>query len=1044
MMRVVVVSVLGLGLLSGCTQLLSQDFPANLYDLATAPDADPNVGPGRVVPDVIAETVRVRLTNLASAAVLAEVRMTVEGVVVRETILEVAPGTAPVLVGPDNTDLVQVDGTLLTTLPSAYPTQTFRLGPDFGPNDIIEVVFEGLEPLIVTCPDDLTVACGDATDPSATGTAAATSSCPGTITISSEDAIIGECPTVIERTWTATDACGDVTTCVQTITIEDTEPPTLDCPAEVVLDCSADTDPATAGLARATDACDPSPTLRSDDVVVSEQPRVVERTWTAVDACGNSASCVQTIRTSDETAPRIACPENVDVACLDEADVSLLGEATATDNCDAEPAITHEDALSGECPLTIERTWSAVDAAGNVSTCVQQIIVNDEEPPAISCPDDIEVICEDARNGDGFDIPADPRATATDNCDPNPDLTYSDAFFDGCPAWIERTWVATDACGNSSECVQVITLIEDASPPTIECPPETILPCGASIDPEQTGWPVVMDDCDPNITLTYEDIVYEERATDGIEGGCATWIERIWTAMDQCEQIATCTQWIALVDQLPPTITCPADITLECEVEFFPDPSITGEPEVSDDCEAPPFVFYEDEAAGECPLVITRTWTAVDLCGRESSCEQMITIEDTQPPVLECEAEVLIDCATMGIYDVAGPVAYDACDSEVSLSRVDQALGECPLTILRTWTAIDDCGNESVCTQTLITSADFEGPVILCPEDVTLNCGDPYDPEHAGAAIAWDSCDPEPIVAYEDGEPQPIECGVVIERIWTAIDACGNESVCTQAITFADNEDPVITCPPDIDVECDESTDPDATGWPEVADDCDPNPDLSYDDEVLPGGAFDQYVERTWTAIDACGRMSTCVQIITQAPDSQPPLLTCPEDATVECGDPFEPDVTGDAIATDLCDPQPELFYEDQWLDTMCPQIIERVWTAVDAAGFEATCSQFIFIEDTLPPELTCPPDTVTGCDGPFDPQFTGMPDYFDACDPEVFVDYSDVWDGTCPGVIVRTWIAVDMCENLATCDQIIEVTFERRDGRPPKDAALREETDKP
>ena len=50
------------------------------------------------------------------------------------------------------------------------------------------------------------------------------------------------------------------------------------------------------------------------------------------------------------------------------------------------------------------------------------------------------------------------EATATDNCDPNPVITYSDEVSgETCPITITRTWTATDACENYSQETQTIT-----------------------------------------------------------------------------------------------------------------------------------------------------------------------------------------------------------------------------------------------------------------------------------------------------------------------------------------------------------------------------------------------------------------------------------------------------------------------------------------------------------------------------------------------------------------------------------------------------------
>ncbi len=77
----------------------------------------------------------------------------------------------------------------------------------------------------ITCPGDVTVTCGDSTDPSATGMAMATDICDPAPLIEFEDVeISATCladPVMfsIERTWTATDGSANATSCVQTITV---------------------------------------------------------------------------------------------------------------------------------------------------------------------------------------------------------------------------------------------------------------------------------------------------------------------------------------------------------------------------------------------------------------------------------------------------------------------------------------------------------------------------------------------------------------------------------------------------------------------------------------------------------------------------------------------------------------------------------------------------------------------------------------------------------------------------------------------------------
>src|SRR5512144_703727 len=79
----------------------------------------------------------------------------------------------------------------------------------------------------------------------------------GSVTITYSDSVTTNCggTKVVSRLWTATDACGNATNGLQTLTMQDTTPPTLDVPRGVVLDCPADITPARNGTATALDAC---------------------------------------------------------------------------------------------------------------------------------------------------------------------------------------------------------------------------------------------------------------------------------------------------------------------------------------------------------------------------------------------------------------------------------------------------------------------------------------------------------------------------------------------------------------------------------------------------------------------------------------------------------------------------------------------------------------------------------------------------------------------------------------------------------------------
>jgi hypothetical protein len=79
----------------------------------------------------------------------------------------------------------------------------------------------------------------------------------------------------------------------------------------------------------------------------------------------------------------------------------------------------------------------------------------DTTAPVINCPADITLDCH------GSILPANTgAATATDDQDPTPAITFVDATNNSNPSLIiiTRTWTATDSSGNVNNCSQTITI----------------------------------------------------------------------------------------------------------------------------------------------------------------------------------------------------------------------------------------------------------------------------------------------------------------------------------------------------------------------------------------------------------------------------------------------------------------------------------------------------------------------------------------------------------------------------------------------------------
>ena len=196
-------------------------------------------------------------------------------------------------------------------------------------------------------------------------------------------------------------------------------------------------------------------------------------------------------------------------------------------------------------------------------------------------------------------------------------------------------------------------------------------------------------------------------------------------------------------------------------------------------------------------------------------------------------------------------------------------------------------------------------PTIACPSDLTLNCESSTHPDNTGYATASApaSCVTNIDVTYSDITTGSQTCGqeYVITRTWIATNDCNEADTCVQTITLVDNTAPVVSCPPDIVIQCTDSTDPSFTGTAVATDNCDPAPSVTYIDVTVAGACPQEYtIDRIWLAADACGNVNLLCRQRIDIVDDTPPVITCPADLTIECSAPIPTDT---ATATDNCGP---------------------------------------------------------------------------------------------------------------------------------------------
>jgi len=303
---------------------------------------------------------------------------------------------------------------------------------------------------------------------------------------------------------------------------------------------------------------------------------------------------------------------------------------------------------------------------------------------------------------------------------------------------------------------------------------------------------------------------------------------------------------------------------------------------------------------------------------------------------------------------------------------------------------------------------------------------------------ATDNCDNDVAVTFNEttATPPPCPYPFQITRTWTATDNCDNQAVCTQIITVVDNTPPVLSgCPVNVTIECDEPVPEPATVT--ATDNCDPYPSVELVETTTQGFCDQEYtLTRTWTATDACGLFSQCVQVIT-VEDNTDPVCTVPNDTTIILCAPTE--VCLPLGCTDNCDTDPMItivgspgsVIDGQWCYT--PTGDESFAVTVrcedDCGNFCEQVFNVSFVVNTAP-VATCPENvSMLACD--LSPICISGFECFDidgdlaSCE----VSVGTLTDGTVcftpnEGLNIITLTATDDCGLVDVCQNEVMVTL--------------------
>ena len=756
-------------------------------------------------------------------------------------------------------------------------------------------------------------------------------------------------------TYVATDAMNNTKSCSFTVTIIDTEAPTLSNPGPQVL-----------------------PSICANATVPNYEALV-----NVFDNCPNQLTVVQSPApgTLISTLPGISNPPldgqtfNVTITATNTNPFNLVGTTTFT--------VTLDDQQN---PVPNIPGASLPPAS---STCGSLTVT---APTANDCGQTI------------YGIPSTGMFVIGSN---PPQYTF------GIGSW-NVLWTYIDPQNNTSVQSQLITVSADVTAPTIMCPADITVftpSNGCTVIPTMTITQVF----DPmNVVKgTYYDLCGVTSVTYALSG--ATTLAKkagnsnntiteafnlgtttvTYYIKDAAGNESNCSTTVTVKDNIAPILSgVPANVTVECNnVPAQPAPGVVT---ASDNCTAfPTLVLIETTTKGGNPNAcsfysynITRTWIATDASNNVTQQTQIITVKDNTSPVLNgtfpmsFSGNTDVDVCTKNFTIVVGSsMVSDNCAAFSNLNITNNspigphtasASGNYPVgTTTFVYTVTDPCGNSSTKTVS-VTVQDKQAPNPACVINIAVPIGASgsvtLNPASFNAA-SYDNCTPANQLQLSLN-PSVIDCsqvGQTVTVVLTVTDNSGNSSTCLTFVEVQDNVTPTITlCPADVTVTCTSSLDPNlnpALGLPSVTDNC--TTIVTYSDSPTspPPGACTA-INRTWEVADAFNNTSTCVQKIAIQDLTPPTLSGVPVDVTLACGSsvPAAPTVT----ATDFCDPSVPVNFTETSTKTnnnTCTDysyVVTRTWSATDDCGNTSVQTRKVTIQDILAPVFTNMPADMT------------------------------------------------------------------------------------
>ena len=812
---------------------------------------------------------------------------------------------------------------------------------------------------------------------------------------------------------TVIDDNGNVSTCISTITVEDTVPPTAVCQdIDVQLDVNGEATIAPGDIDNGSfDNCG----IQSLAIDVNEfdcsvvGPNTV--TLTVIDVNGNVSTCTSTATVIDAVDPLLAC-QDITVQLDANGDVTISAmdvDNGSTDACGIDSM--YVDVTEFDCSnvgVNQVTLWVA-DVNGNFDICQAVVTVEDTVPPTAVCQD---ITIQLDATGSASIVAADVDGGSFDNCGIDA-IGVDQTIFD-CSQVGDNTVVLTvvDVNGNESTCEATVT-VEDNVNPNASCQDITIY-LDANGDASILASEI---NAGSNANCGVDTVFVNPNTFTCAEVGNNT---VTLTVVDNNGNSSTCTANVEVLDTISPIALC-QDLTIQLDANGQ---SSFNVPEIDngsfDNCAVDNMTV--DQTSFDCSEVgsNTVTLTVTDVNGNISTCTSEITVEDTVPPTASCaDFVVQLDASGQAVITTSDIDNNSDDNCAVASLALDQENFDCSEVGINTvtLTVTDVNGNESTCSATVIVE-DNVPPVMAC-QDITVYLdalGEvsilPTDVD----AGTTDNCELDTLYVT----PNQFTCsGVGVNPVTlTATDVNQNTSSCVVNVAVIDTIAPIAVCQ-DLTIQLDSLGQ--ATIEPSEIDNGS-NDACGVFSMTVDVSTFDCSTITsntvTLTVEDNNGNTSTCTAEVT-IEDNVAPEAVC-EGVTLyldDNGTVFLANADVDGGSTDNCAVDSIFLAQN---DFTCADLGSNIieLSVVDVNGNVDICAAEITVLDTVSPYFVgCPTDTIVVPDSSnCSPNvFWTNPSYFDNCSVDAIRSHApgDVFQ---VGTTTVTYSAFDLSGNTATC----------------------------